>query len=213
LAAGLVAALAGAPGHGARPVSSCANGRVALTFDDGPSPTTPQLLAALKASNLRATMFDIGRNAAARPDLVRAQVAAGMWIGDHTQTHPHLPRLPGRRVAAEIAGARDVLRRITGRAPTLWRPPYLATSARVRAIARRLGLREVLVTLDSRDYAGASSDQIVAALGRAKDGDVVLLHDWPPATLAAVPRIAEVLARHRLCTGPVPIAGRALSKL
>jgi peptidoglycan/xylan/chitin deacetylase (PgdA/CDA1 family) len=207
LAVVLAAGLAVSPGHAAAPpASSCAAGRVALTFDDGPSPATGRLLAALKAAGLRATMFDIGVKAAARPDLVRAQVRAGMWIGDHTQTHPHLTRVSRARVIAEIAGGRDVLRRITGTSVTLWRPPYLATSPRVRAIARSFGLREVLASVDSRDYAGATTDQIVTALGRAKAGDVVLMHDWPRATLAAVPRIAEVLARHELCTGPVPPA-------
>jgi peptidoglycan/xylan/chitin deacetylase (PgdA/CDA1 family) len=207
----LVAALAAVVlGRGAasRPVGdavarSCAGGYVALTFDDGPGRTTRALLAALERRRLRATMFDVGERAAAHPELVRAQVGAGMWVGNHTLTHPHLPRLSAARAAAEITAAQDILRRLSGSAPTLLRPPYLATDAGLRAMARRLGLLEVLATADARDYAGATTDQIVAAARRVAPGGIILMHDWPPATLAAVPRIADVLAARHLCAGRI----------
>ncbi|WP_174315822.1 polysaccharide deacetylase family protein, partial [Streptomyces sp. CB01881] len=81
---------------GAPPVqaASCANGYVALAFDDGPSGTTPTLLDALRQNGLRATMFNEGRYAAARPSLVRAQVAAGMWVANRSYTHSPSPNRP-----------------------------------------------------------------------------------------------------------------------
>ena len=131
------AAVVAVPGRAAPPrpaaATGCAGGYVALTLDDGPSRTTPALLAALERNGLRATMFDIGENAAAHPDLVRAEVRAGMWVGNQTLTHRRLTRLRTPQITGEIVGAQDVLRRLTGRIPALVRPPFLATDARVRA--------------------------------------------------------------------------------
>src|SRR5690348_10431121 len=67
------------------------NGYVGLTFDDGPNPSnTTNLLNALKANGVRATLFNIGQNAQANPSLVQAEKAANMWINNHSWTHPHM---------------------------------------------------------------------------------------------------------------------------
>src|SRR4051812_5018468 len=116
------------------------NGHVALTFDDGPSVTTSRLLAALRENHLRATMFNQGDNALARPDGVRDEVQAGMWIGNHTFTHPHLPQLGEPDTFEEISGTQTVLQDLTGEEPTLFRPPYGETDEHVRADLQRIGL-------------------------------------------------------------------------
>src|SRR3954471_11474811 len=87
----------------------CANGYVGLTFDDGPSATLPQLLAALRADHLRATMFNQGNNGLARPDYVRAELRAGMWVGTHTFSHPTLPQIGEPQAFEEIASTQWVL--------------------------------------------------------------------------------------------------------
>ena len=89
--AGAVAtAVDAVPAHAA----SCSAGYVGLTFDDGPSNAhTPALLNALKQNGLKATLFNEGQFAVAFPAQVQAEVAAGMWIGNHTYDHPHLTTL------------------------------------------------------------------------------------------------------------------------
>ena len=181
----------------------CANGYVGLTFDDGPSPTTPALLDALKRNHLRATMFNQGNHAEQYPDLVKAEVQAGMWIGNHTFTHPHLPQLGEPGTFEEIASTQWVLRDLTGKEPTLFRPPYGETNDQVRADLQRIGLLEVLWTVDSRDWAGATPEEIAAAAGRLQPGGIILMHDWPPATIQAIPLIAQVLAENGLCPGRI----------
>src|SRR4051812_20767278 len=183
--------------------NSCGNGYVGLTFDDGPSATLPQLLAALQANHLRATMFDQGNNALARPEYVRDELRAGMWVGNHTFTHPHLPQIGEPQAFEEIASTQWVLTDITHRVPTLFRPPYGETSDQVRADEQRLRLLEVLWTVDSRDWAGASPDQIVAAAATLRPGGIILMHDWPPNTIQAIPGIAQVLADKQLCPGRI----------
>ena len=115
------------------------------------------------ANRLRATMFNQGNNALARPEYVRDEVRARMWIGNHTFTHPHLPQVGEPGIFMEIASTQWVLRNLTGREPKLFRPPYGETNAQVRADLQRIGLLEVLWTVDSRDWAGATAEQIAAA--------------------------------------------------
>ena len=96
-----------------------------------------------------------------------------------------------------------VLRNITGREPTLFRPPFGDTNNQIRADEARIGLLEVLWTVDSRDWAGASAQQIAAAAHTLQPGGIILMHDWPPATIQAVPLIARDLAERGLCPGRI----------
>lgn len=194
-------ATANATAAGAR---ACRNGYVALTYDDGPTAATlPALLRALRMAGARATFFDQGNNAEASPDLVRAQLRAGMWVGNHTVTHPHLPQIGEPAAFEEILGAQLTLSSITGRWPRLFRPPFGETSDQVRADATRLGLLEVLWTVDSRDWAGASTDEIVAAARTLRPGGIILMHDWARNSVEAVPRIVADLRARGLCPGRI----------
>jgi peptidoglycan/xylan/chitin deacetylase (PgdA/CDA1 family) len=182
---------------------ACPRGYVGLTFDDGPSAAEPDLLTALLKEGLRATMFYKGNNASARPELVMAERDAKMWQGNHTFSHPHLPRLAAAQRLEEISSTQWVLRDITDREPTLFRPPYGDTNGAIRAEAERMGLLEVLWTVDSEDWNGASVDQIVAAAATLNDGGIILMHDWPPNTVQAIPGIAQVLRDRGLCAGRI----------
>jgi peptidoglycan/xylan/chitin deacetylase (PgdA/CDA1 family) len=182
----------------------CPNGYVGLTYDDGPTPeTTAALLQALKAAHARATFFDLGNNALAHPELVRAQQRAGHWIGNHTMSHPNLPQLGEPAAFQEIADTQKVLRKITGERPRLFREPFGAVSDQVRADVARLHLLEVLWTVDSRDWAGASTDEIVAAAATLQPGGIILMHDWAQASVDAVPRIVGDLRARGLCPGKI----------
>src|SRR4051794_17072183 len=189
---------------------SCRNGYVGLTFDDGPSTTLPQLLAALRDNHLRATMFNQGNNALARPDSVRDELRAGMWVGNHTFTHPHLPQIDAAQAFEEIASTQWILADVPHRFPPLSRPPYGETNEQVRALEQRLRLLEVLWTVDSRDWAGASSDEIVAAAATLEAGGIILMHDWPQNTIEAIPGIARGLAEKHLCAGSIAYTPRAI---
>jgi peptidoglycan/xylan/chitin deacetylase (PgdA/CDA1 family) len=175
---------------------------VALTFDDGPYPeTTPALLAALGGT--RATFFLWGEHAAAHPDLVRAIAAAGHAIGNHTWTHPQLTTLPAAERDQEVRRTQDLLTRLTGLRPALFRPPYGDTDPSMGPMLAEHGLTEVLWSVDTRDWAGCTADEIVTAAGAVEPGGVVLMHEGRPATLDAVPRILAALAGRGLRPGPV----------
>ncbi|WP_370963108.1 polysaccharide deacetylase family protein [Amycolatopsis sp. cg9] len=175
---------------------------VALTFDDGPYPsTTPALLAALGA--VRATFFLWGEHAAAHPALVRAIAAAGHVLGNHTWTHPRLTALGPAARDREVRRTQDLLVSLTGARPVLFRPPYGDTDPSVASAVAAHGLTEVLWSVDTRDWAGASADEIVTAASAVRPGGVVLMHEGRPATVEAVPRVLAALAAPGLRPGPV----------
>ena len=191
--------------------AACA-GYVGLTFDDGPGSGTTTLLNSLRQYGLRATMFNTGQNAAANPALVRAQVSAGMWVGNHSYTHPHLTQQSQATIDSEISRTQQAVANAGGGTPRLFRPPYGETNATVKAVEAKYGLTEVLWQVDSQDWNNASTDAIVAAAGRLTNGQVILMHDWPANTRAAIPRIAQTLAAKGLCSGMIsPQTGRAVA--
>jgi peptidoglycan/xylan/chitin deacetylase (PgdA/CDA1 family) len=212
LATAAAATLAATTATAAPSQAAACNGYVGLTFDDGPSGNTTALLNALRHNGLRATMFNQGQYAAANPSLVRAQVAAGMWIGNHSYTHPHLTRLSQAQIDSEISRTQQAIANAGGGTPKLFRPPYGETNATVKSVAARHGLTEIIWHVDSQDWNGASTEAIVQAAARLANGQIILLHDWSANTLAAIPRIAQGLTARGLCAGTIsPQTGRAVA--
>jgi peptidoglycan/xylan/chitin deacetylase (PgdA/CDA1 family) len=181
---------------------------VALTFDDGPGPTTPALLRYLTAADVPATFFLVGRAIAERPAVVRAESLAGFSLGGHTEHHARLASRTVGRQSQEILTGTDRITQITGHAVKLVRPPYGAFDANTLAVLRAERMLMVLWSVDTRDYEARSARAIVAAaLSGVRPGAVVLLHDGPgarPRTLAALRRIVPALRRrgYRLVSLP-----------
>jgi peptidoglycan/xylan/chitin deacetylase (PgdA/CDA1 family) len=206
-AVGALAGQAAAPAQAA----TC-NGYVGLTFDDGPSGKTSGLLNALRQNGLRATMFNEGQYAAANPSLVRAQVDAGMWVGNHSYSHPHLTQQNQGQIDSEISRTQQAIANAGGGTPKLFRPPYGETNSTVRAVEARYGLTEIIWDVDSQDWNGASTAQIVQAASTLQNGGVILMHDGYQTTINAIPQIASNLASRGLCAGMIsPSTGRAVA--
>jgi peptidoglycan/xylan/chitin deacetylase (PgdA/CDA1 family) len=168
---------------------------VALTFDDGPHPDyTPQLLALLKQHNIKATFFVVGEMAEKYPDLIKAEVADGHAIGNHTYHHVDLTRIPNVDVVTEIQACGDVLKRITGQEPHLFRPPGGDYDRKVAEAAEALGYTMVLWTDDPGDYARPGDATIETRTLRAvKPGGIILLHDGVQQTIDVLPRIIDLI--------------------
>jgi peptidoglycan/xylan/chitin deacetylase (PgdA/CDA1 family) len=149
---------------------------VALTFDDGPDPeTTPVLLDLLARHGARATFFLVGARAARHPELVARIAAEGHEIGNHSWDHPSLPTLDAAGQADQISRTAAVLAPHGGR---LMRPPYGDQTWRTHRIARRLGCRVVLWSVNGGDWRGEDADTLAERLiARVGPGAIVLLHD------------------------------------
>ncbi|MBW8485658.1 polysaccharide deacetylase family protein [Actinomadura parmotrematis] len=175
--------------------TDCARARcVALTFDDGPGPRTAGVLDALRDAGARATFFVVGDSAAVHQDLLRRIAAGGHEIGNLTGSHRDLSRLTAVQVNGEVQPTQDIVRTVVGRAPVLLRPPYAATNPTVAGVARSLGVREVLWTLDSGDLADDDAASVAARVARGvRPGSVVLLHDTRASAAGALPSLLQAL--------------------
>lgn len=155
--------------------------RVALTFDDGPNPAyTPDVLATLRAHHVHATFFCVGRAVRAHPELVRAILAGGNEVENHTLTHAHLNALfTHAALVREIGGGSDAIVAVTGRAPRFTRPPYGARDYAALAVIRALGMRPVLWSAMLGDYATPPAPPALlrALLAQVTDGGIIVLHD------------------------------------
>jgi peptidoglycan/xylan/chitin deacetylase (PgdA/CDA1 family) len=179
--------------------------QLALTFDDGPNPAaTPQLLEVLGRRGVRATFFLIGDFVRKEQGLTREIAAAGHVIGNHTMTHPFLPRRSAGRVYEEMAGCNAVLEQTLGQRVELFRPPHGGRSPAVFRAAKSLQLKTVQWNLIVGDWSADSSATILARLegGIARNrrrgrGTNVVLHDGGQAGLGQ-PRMATVRAVEQL---------------
>ncbi|MGW4639489.1 polysaccharide deacetylase family protein [Sphaerisporangium sp. NPDC004334] len=193
--------------------ADCSAGYVGLTYDDGPNPNnTNNLLNTLKSNGLRATFFNIGQNAQNNQGLVRAQRDAGMWIGNHSYTHPHLTQMSSSQIQSELQRTQQAIQQATGTAPRLFRPPYGETNGTLKSVEQQLGLTEIIWDVDSQDWNGASTAQIVQAAGRLQNGQIILMHDQYATTVQAISQIAANLRSRNLCAGMIsPSTGRAVA--
>ncbi|NUT94229.1 MAG: polysaccharide deacetylase family protein [Saccharothrix sp.] len=197
----------------AAPPADCTAGYVGLTFDDGPnSSTTTQVINALRSAGARATFFNQGNRVAANPALTKSQKDAGHWIGNHSYTHPHMTQLSQSQMSSEISQTQQAIQQATGEAPKLFRPPYGETNSTLKSVEQQYGLTEVLWSVDSQDWNGASTAQIVQAAGNLQAGGVILMHDGYQTTINAIPQIVANLKSRGLCPGMIsPSTGRAVA--
>ena len=163
---------------------------VALTFDDGPGAYTQLALSILRQRHVRATFFLIGHNVPSRPGLARQELGDFAALGVHAWAHKSLDRRRQGKIRRQIVWTRSAIKKATGTRVRLFRPPYGARNARVDRVARRLGMVEVLWSIDSGDSQGYTWRQIGReVLRNIQPGSIVLMHDNRGQTIRALNRL------------------------
>lgn len=181
------------------PAHAAARGEFALTLDDGPDPeVTPLVLELLARHGAQATFFCIGERAERHPQIVRAIVAAGHRVENHSQRHRHDFSLRGLGyTVAETRAAQESLARLAGSAPRFFRAPAGLRNPFLEPALARLGLQ--LVSWTRRGFDTLSQDALAVSrrLTRGlRGGDILLLHDGHAArTAAGTPVVLEALPR------------------
>ncbi|HXE46455.1 MAG TPA: polysaccharide deacetylase family protein [Conexibacter sp.] len=172
---------------------------IALTFDDGPSPFTDQLVAALQRLHVPATFFVVGYQLPTFASQLQHEIAAGMTVGDHTLDHANLAQLSAADQRQEIVGDAAKISAFGAPAPRLFRPPYGSYDETTHRLLARQRMLSVLWSVDSEDYTKPGVATIVRnVVGAVQPGSIVLMHDGGgqrSQTLAAVPRIVAELRR------------------
>lgn len=165
---------------------------VALTFDDGPRrSTTTALLDGLEERGVKATFFVIGEQLPGCEDILRRMDEAGHQIGIHTYDHVALTGLNAADFADQVDRTRAVLKEALGHNDFLLRPPYGMVDAGVK---KRAGCPIILWSVDPTDWDDKDAERIVDHVtGKARDGDIILLHDIYPTSVEAALRIVDAL--------------------
>ncbi|MBT2456190.1 polysaccharide deacetylase family protein, partial [Streptomyces sp. ISL-86] len=158
--------------------TSTANSMV-LTFDDGPDPRyTPGILDTLARHRVRAMFFVCGEMATENRDLLRRMSAEGHVIGNHTWTHPLIPKLTRPALASEIGRTSEVVQETVGEAPLWFRAPYGAWNRAAFELGAELGMEPLAWTVDTLDWTEPGTTTIVSrVLKGAAPGVIVLSHD------------------------------------
>jgi peptidoglycan/xylan/chitin deacetylase (PgdA/CDA1 family) len=162
--------------------------RIALTFDDGPSAYTPQILGALRHHHAKGTFFEIGQQVSSES---REVLKAGEELANHSYHHENYPS------RASMAATNSSIRSVSGFTPCLFRPPGGAYNSRVVGDAKALGMTTVLWNVDPRDWSNPGSSAIYSrVVSAARPGAIVVMHDGGgnrSQTVAALPRIIRTL--------------------
>ncbi len=174
---------------------------VALTFDTGPSPQTPKILAILREYHIHATFFLRGDNALKYADFTRQTAADGNELETLTWNHHILTKISKDDVRKEIVEGRQAVAKVTGITPTLLRPPQGRTNDAITGIARGLGMAEVEWSATGSDYATNDSQLIADRILKHTGPDgIILLHDYVDptnrgynGTVASIPLIVSKL--------------------
>jgi peptidoglycan-N-acetylglucosamine deacetylase len=181
---------------------------LALTFDDGPGPYTPQVLSVLRREDVPGTFFEVGVSLQYFHAGTSQIVADGYPIGDHTLTHAAMSQLSPSAQRSQLLQQTRLIARYGAPFPRLFRPPYGLWDHDTLAVLRKYRMLMVMWTVDTNDYRQPGVAAIVhSAVSGARPGAIILMHDAGgirSETVAALPRIIHALkARgYKLVTVP-----------
>ena len=148
---------------------------VALTFDDGPSRYTEEILETLKKHEVCATFFILGNKVEDYKEVLKKSIEYQNELGNHSYNHKWLSRLPVNSLKDQIEKTQQILQETLSYQPKYLRPTYGSVNDRIR---KNTELKIVLWTVDTKDWKIKSIDRIVQkATTNIEDGDIILMHD------------------------------------
>ena len=166
---------------------------VALTFDDGPSKYTNEILDILKDNGICATFFILGNKVPYGQETLLKMLENGNEIGNHTYNHKWLAHLDEIEIKNQISKTQEVIFEYTRYLPKVFRPSYGDIPKEMR---KEINLEVTLWNVDTLDWKLKNKKQIIKRATRnTKDGDIILLHDTYKRTKDALPEIINTLKK------------------
>jgi peptidoglycan-N-acetylglucosamine deacetylase len=171
--------------------------KIALTFDDGPHPYfTEKIVELLDKKDVPATFFVVGMMALRYPYLVNLMASGGNEVAGHTFSHRNLTTLSNPEIKRELLVTDQLIKDITGRKSSYFRPPGGRYNDAVLEVSKALGLKMILWNVFPKDHEEESAKVILdRVLAQAKDNGVIILHSGRVATLQALPEIIDELKK------------------
>lgn len=166
---------------------------IAITFDDGPSKYTKDILSILKKYDACATFFVLGNKVEIYDESTREIIKQGSEIGNHSYNHKWLIKLKKDEFMDQVNMTQDIIERTTGFRPTLLRPTYGDVND---VIKKNTDLDIVLWNVDTLDWKIKKPKRIASrVIGKVKDGDIILMHDTHKQTVEALKLILPELKK------------------
>lgn len=167
--------------------------KIAITFDDGPSVYTEELLDGLKDRGVKATFFVIGKSAVSYPDIVKRESNEGHLVGNHTYNHVEITKIGDKKAREEIEKTNTVLKEMLGKEIEYVRPPFGAWQ---KKLEQEMNVLPVMWSIDPLDWTTENVDEIVnKVVTEAKENDIILLHDCYQSSVQAALRIIDILQK------------------
>jgi peptidoglycan-N-acetylglucosamine deacetylase len=169
--------------------------KIAISFDAAwGNEETQTLIDILKEYNVKTTFFVVGSWVDKYPDSVKALAEAGHEVCNHSNTHPHMPKLTQQEMTAQITECNKKIMAITGKSPLLFRPPYGDYNNAVIDTVNSLKMYPIQWDVDSLDWKDPTPQQISSrVISKVKPGSIILMHNGAKNTPQALPTILQTL--------------------
>lgn len=167
--------------------------QIAITFDDGPSLYTEELLDGLMERNVKVSFFLIGKKVEEFPDIVKREKEEGHLIGNHTYNHVDISKVSEEVAKEELGKTDQALKKILGEGTIYVRPPF---GIRQKKLEEELDLIPVMWSIDPLDWTTENVTEIVnKVVTEADENDIILMHDCYKSSVEAALRIIDILQK------------------
>ena len=172
--------------------------KIALTFDDGPSIFTLEVLELLKKYNVKATFFCIGKNIEAHPEILKQIIADGHLVGNHSYSHSKFfDFYNAKKIQEEIQKTDELLEKYTSKKINFFRPPYGVTTPSIRRALEKTKHKVIGWNIRSLD-GGTKNQELIfnRIIKRLSPGGIVLLHDTASHSVLVLEQFLQFLQQN-----------------
>ncbi|MDA6069282.1 polysaccharide deacetylase family protein [Flavobacterium sp. AC] len=172
--------------------------KIAITFDDGPSIFTLEVLDLLKKYDVKAIFFCIGKNIEAHPEILKQIIADGHLVGNHSYSHSKFfDFYNAETIKEEIEKTDQLLERFTSGKINFFRPPYGVTTPSIRRALKITGHKVIGWNIRSLD-GGTKNKELIfnRIIKRVSPGGIVLLHDTASHSVLVLEQFLQFLQQN-----------------
>ncbi|MEN2414480.1 polysaccharide deacetylase family protein [Flavobacterium mesophilum] len=173
--------------------------KIALTFDDGPSIYTLEILKLLKKYNAKATFFCIGKNIEAHPEILQKVIDEGHLVGNHSYSHStFFDFYTAKQITQELQKTNKLLEKFTSKKINFFRPPYGVTTPSIRRALKITGHKVIGWNIRSLDGGTTNQELILNRIKkRVSPGGIVLLHDTGSHSVSVLEQFLQFLQQNQ----------------